>query len=209
MGTGDADEGGHGEAPSWDDLAGDWDSDPGPRAYAAAAFDSLADALATRAIPLRGTRVLDFGCGTGLLTERLATICAGIDATDASPAMLAVLRGKIARAGWGHVRALDDVGDAAGPYDLIVASSVCAFLDDYPGTVRALARLLGPRGVFIQWDWEREEDDPDAHGLTRGEISAALAAAGLEAVEVAGAFTIEIDGAAVEPLRGVGSAPPG
>ena len=49
---------------------------------------------------------------------------------------------------------------------------MCGFLDDYPGTVQLLAELLRPGGIFVQWDWEREDADGD--GLSRGEIDDAL-----------------------------------
>lgn len=195
------------EFPDWDALASDWDRDPGPRAYAAAALHSLRDALSGRPLRLAESRVLDFGCGTGLLTERLAGLCGAVDAVDASPAMLAVVREKIARQGWSRVRAMGTPSPAPGSYDLVVASSVCAFLDDYPATVRRLAGLLRPSGVFVQWDWEREPEEPDGHGLTQGEIFAALTAAGLVDIAVTKAFSIEIEGTSVRPLRGVGARP--
>ena len=194
------------DGPTWDDLAPDWDTDPGPRAYAAAAYASLVEAL--NAGPgLAGARALDFGCGTGLLTERLATVCGAVDATDVSPAMLRVLREKIGRQGWAHVRALAEPPGPPAAYDLVVASSVCGFLDDYPAAVGRLTALLAPGGAFVQWDWERDPDDPGGHGLSRGEIADALGAAGLERVEVGTAFTIDVEGSEARPLRGVGWRP--
>ena len=90
----------------WDEHASTWDEDPAARAYSRAAFDSLSSEAARRGAALAGARVCDFGCGTGLLTEQLVGGSARIDAVDASPGMLEVLRGKIARADWGHVRTL-------------------------------------------------------------------------------------------------------
>ena len=46
-------------------------------------------------------------------------------------------------------------------YDLIVFWSVCSFLDDYPAKHADLAILLVPGGLFIQWDWERDDSDVD------------------------------------------------
>lgn len=195
------------EGLSWDDVAADWDTDPGPRAYAAAAFHSLNDALGARPGRLEESRVLDFGCGTGLLTERLAPRCPAIDAVDSSAAMLAVLQQKISAGGWDHVRALASPPPTPRSYDLIIASSVCAFLDDHPATVRRLATLLRPGGHFIQWDWERDPDDADGHGLTREEIGDALTAAGLTQTAVESAFAIDIEGVSARPLRGIGTAP--
>ena len=51
----------------WDAYADDWDSNPDVIRYAEAAFESL-----VRITALDGLDILDFGCGTGLLTEKMA-----------------------------------------------------------------------------------------------------------------------------------------
>ncbi|HEU5301148.1 MAG TPA: methyltransferase domain-containing protein [Acidimicrobiia bacterium] len=77
------------------------------QAYAAGAFESLNALAASSGFALTGTTACDFGCGTGLLTERLADRCARVDAVDTSPAMRAVLDAKIERRGWTRVRTLE------------------------------------------------------------------------------------------------------
>ena len=189
----------------WGEHAADWDGDAGPRTYAASASASLRAALEQRARTLDGMRVLDFGCGTGLLVEHLVDEVAAVDAVDPSTGMLAVVEAKVADRRWRTVRPLAQLPDPAGPYDLVVCSSVLGFVDDLGGTVRRLAAALAPGGLLVQWDWERPDDDGDGdHGLTRAEVADALTAAGLVDVEVTDAFEIEIDGQAVRPLRGVG-----
>ena len=191
----------------WDEHASTWDEDPAARAYSRAAFDSLSSEVARRAVRLAGARVCDFGCGTGLLTEQLVDGAAGIDAVDASPAMLDVLAGKIARAGWAHVRTLAAPPASGERYDLIVCSSVCAFLDDYPGTARHLASLLRPGGLFVQWDWELDPGDAEPYGLSREEIRDALTDAGLGSVRVDTAFRAPIGDETMAPLMGSGVRP--
>ncbi len=201
------------DGDSWDDVAAGWDDDRAAVAYSAAAHDSLVVALIARGHRVEAARVLDFGCGTGLLTERLvADGAASIDAVDTSEAMLAVLDAKIAARGWGNVETADRLPSAGTAYDLVVASSVCSFLDDYPGTVAQLASLLAAGGTFVQWDWEldpddRGSDDGDAHGLSRVQMSEALEAAGLVDIHVDTAFRVAIDGAEMTPLIGIGSKP--
>lgn len=192
----------------WDEYADGWDEDAAAVVYSRAAHGCLVDMLDQRGSTVAG-RVLDFGCGTGPLTEQLADRCDHIDAVDTSTAMLAVLRRKVEAAGWDHVVTSTVVPTNDGTYDLIVASSVCSFLDDYPTTLRTLVSLLRPGGLFVQWDWERDEDADDPHGLTRSEISSALRDAGCSEIEVRTAFEIPIGDATMAPLVGLGVRPTG
>lgn len=66
---------------AWAEAAPSWDTDPAVLTYAEAALASLRAAVALRP----DARVLDFGCGTGVLTERLAPRVREVVADDASP----------------------------------------------------------------------------------------------------------------------------
>lgn len=73
---------------SWDDCASTWDEDPTVREYSNKAFESL-----IAQVPLNNAlRILDFGCGTGLLTEKLRTTLPSchIVALDVSRKMIEV-----------------------------------------------------------------------------------------------------------------------
>lgn len=192
---------------TWDEFAAGWDDQPGVREYAQAALDSLVDVADASDVRIAGSRACDFGCGTGLLTEHLVGMCDHVDAVDSSPAMLDVVRAKIERNGWDNVDVLEELPASGGRYDLIVCSSVCAFVDDYPATARRLVSSMTPGGLLVQWDWELDPDDDDPFGLTRVEIRSALDAAGLEAVRVDTAFEVLVDGDAMRPLMGSGRRP--
>ncbi len=187
---------------SWDHYAAGWDQDDGARAYASAAFASLQTVLADASVELDGARVIDFGCGTGLLTEQLVASGAIVHGVDTSPAMLEVLDAKVASNGWSTVTTSTEIPSGT-TNDLIVCSSVCSFLDDYPGTAAELVALLRVGGVFVQWDWERS--DGDDHGLTRAEIDTALRGAGLDGVVVDVGFVATVEGETMRPLIGHGS----
>lgn len=156
-------------------------------------------------IAIDGSAVIDFGCGTGLLTEQLVGAGASVEAVDTSAAMLAVLDAKIVERNWATVRTGTNIPSGGSTFDLVVCSSVCSFLDDYPGTLNELVGCLRPGGLFIQWDWERSADD--SHGLTRNEILEALGGAGLVEAAVRAAFTVEIHGQSMTPLLGYGQHP--
>lgn len=184
----------------WDDVAEGWDDDAAVRAYAAAAHSSLV-ALADR-VELAGARICDFGCGTGLLTELLADTAARIDAVDTSPAMLAVVRDKIDRHGWTHVRALDHLPASDPPYGIVLCSSVLAFVEEPPAVLAELFDRLTPGGWLVQWDWERDEADAEPMGFTVAEMAGALRDAGFEQVEVGTAFEVAVGGHVMAPLMG-------
>lgn len=190
----------------WDEYADGWDSDAAARTYASEAAASLQSTLSSFEIGLDGARVVDFGCGTGLLTERLVEGGAQVTAVDRSRAMLDVLDRKVAERGWTSVRTTDTTSGLTHGFDLVVCSSVCSFVDDYPATVAELVDVLRPGGVFVQWDWEREADADDG-GLTRSEISDALAQVGLVDTLVETAFAVSMFGETMRPLIGRGRRP--
>jgi len=189
-------------AEVWDDMASD---------YAAAAFGSLVDVMVRHDRSLRGLRVLDFGCGTGLLTERLAAECDSVVALDTSSAMIQVLCEKIRDRPLSNVCAVGESIESAvlsepfaKPFDLIVCSSVCAFVDDYPHLAVTLTELLAEAGILAQWDWELGDPGDYPGGLSREQIEGALVGAGLKGVTTRVAFEIESQGRTMKPLLGVG-----
>ena len=191
----------------WDSYADDWDDDPYARAYATAALGSLRRVLERCGRTLADMRVVDFGCGTGLLTELLVEEAEHIHAVDSSEAMLAQLTTKISERGWPNVSVSQELPATSESYDLVVCSSVLSFVDDYPATVARLVGHLAPGGVFVQWDWERDDTDEDPHGFAREEIADTLHAAGFASVEVGVAFEVEVEGATMRPLLGSGQVP--
>ena len=78
--------------------------------------------------------------------------------------------------------------------------SVCAFLDDYPGTMARLVGGLRPGGLFVQWDWELDPADAEPWGLTRE----ALEHAGLEVLAVETALEVPFEQQVMRPLVGAG-----
>ncbi|GIA38777.1 methyltransferase, putative [Vibrio cholerae] len=50
-------------AHDWDEYAANWEKDPATHAFAQSVFEHL-----TKILSLQGKHILDFGCGTGLLS---------------------------------------------------------------------------------------------------------------------------------------------
>ena len=133
--------------------------------------------------------VLDFGCGTELLTLALQPLVRNVTSVDTSTGMLQVLKGKLQRQGLTNVRTTllepQVPFSMDGRFHLIVSSMALHH-------VRSLAPLFGrfhdhlwPGGRVGLADLDREdgsfhEDPRDVfhHGFDRNEIQALLAAAG-------------------------------
>jgi SAM-dependent methyltransferase len=167
----------------WDERAAGWDENPDMRTYAVHAYTSL-----TGSIDLAGLRILSFGCGTGLLSAKMARDAAHVVALDPSPKMIDVVKAK----------SLPNVSRVVGTlsagilgqvpcFDLVTAASVCAFVPDYPETLQQLRALLALGGRFVQWDWLTEAPD---FGFTEKDILSALTDAGFSDVTVTQPFTI-------------------
>ena len=60
---------------TWDDIAASWDAESDVQQYADKAYESWQCRVAPLIENVGEIRALDFGCGTGLLTERLALHC--------------------------------------------------------------------------------------------------------------------------------------
>jgi predicted TPR repeat methyltransferase len=197
-------------AEHWEAHAKMWDRDEQAHFFANQAFASLLEQVDLHQDVDKRRRVLDFGCGTGLLTEKLAPLVRGVVAVDTSPAMLNVLRNKHLENVDIHCANIDDdsVRSAArwfGDFDLIVASSVCSFLPSYETTLGVLAQALNPSGVFVQWDWLLDHEVDDDDGLTIDRVRTACTKAGLRCDHVARAFSVLFDAEPSPVLIGVAS----
>jgi ArsR family transcriptional regulator len=109
-------------------------------------------------------RLLDVGTGTGRVLELLASrISLGVG-VDASKAMLALARSRLARAGLTHCSVrLADMYRLQLPessFDLAVMQMVLHYAEDPPGVLAEVSRALRPGGRLIVVDLaEHGRDD--------------------------------------------------
>jgi 2-polyprenyl-3-methyl-5-hydroxy-6-metoxy-1,4-benzoquinol methylase len=174
---------------SWDEYADEWDSDKDAILYSEHAFNSLSSV-----VKLNKLNILDFGCGTGLLTEKMSPLANKIIALDSSHKMISVLKDKKIS----NVEAIDGVLSLSSikenkslniKFDLIVASSVCGFLPEYDSTLLLLKSLLVPNGIFVQWDWLSPENNPD-FGLSEESVNKAFKEVGFILISLSQPFSI-------------------
>ncbi|HZD71325.1 MAG TPA: bifunctional 2-polyprenyl-6-hydroxyphenol methylase/3-demethylubiquinol 3-O-methyltransferase UbiG [Actinomycetes bacterium] len=98
---------------------------------------------------LRGRRVLDAGCGGGLVARALAETGAVVVGVDRSLGSLRVARGAVGpRGGLFHpVRGrLERLPFADSAFDAVVAADVLEHIPDLPAAVGEIARILTPGG---------------------------------------------------------------
>ena len=192
---------------SWNDYADSWDDNSDARYYSTQAFATLDAFCGLTSGRFKAKRVLDFGCGTGLLCEKIAPHVNEVVAVDTSDRMIAVLEAKAlpnVRAIHGDI--LDGPSEGSDAphlrFDLVCASSVCGFLPDYLGAVARLAELLNPGGIFIQWDWKAVDDS--GFGLTEQMMRDALQNAGLQEFHFEQAFEVATAGQVMPVLMAAG-----
>jgi len=189
----------------WDDFAAEWNENKSVREYSEKAFCSLQAKVLTNVSDLSDCRVLDFGCGTGLLAEKLADKCGQVVAIDSSRKMIDVFNKKNEQSGSTKVTTADLTVNAesieahpllADKFDLIVASSVCSFLPDYETTLRHLSSLLKPNGFFVQWDWISD--------MPAEKIEDTFKMCGLSELRVAVAFSMDPEEKSAFVIMGIG-----
>jgi 2-polyprenyl-6-hydroxyphenyl methylase/3-demethylubiquinone-9 3-methyltransferase len=167
--------------------------------------------------PLKGLRVLDIGCGGGLLSEPLARMGAEVTGIDPAPGNVDVARLHAGRSALDiDYRAVpaEDLVAAGETFDVVLALEVVEHVADVGLFIRQAARLVGPGGLFVGSTLNRTGKsfalaivgaEYVLRWLPRGthrwdrfvtpdEFEAVLAAAGLAVTEKAGL--------SFDPLRG-------
>jgi len=126
--------------------------------------------------------VLDFGCGTGLLTLQLQPHVRSITGVDSSRGMLDVLNKKVEDQKLSNVRTLhldyEGGDDLRGPYDLIVSNMALHHIPDVAPLLALFFRKLNPLGFLCITDLDSEggrfhEDDVGVfhQGFDRGKMA--------------------------------------
>lgn len=156
--------------------------------------EDVAGVLA-RHIPLDfGMNVLDFGCGTGLLSLSLLPKVRTITGMDTSRGMLDVFNDKLARRGIASVRTVHLEADQdvplAGAYHLIVSNMTLHHIEDTRSVVKKFSAAMLPGGYLAVTDLDLENglfhDSHEGvfhHGFDRGVLRRLFVEAGLEDIQ--------------------------
>ncbi|MDP2876790.1 MAG: class I SAM-dependent methyltransferase [Holophaga sp.] len=165
---------------------------------------AVSEAIANRVPLSQELTVLDFGCGTGLVTLELAPMVRSITGADTSPGMLKTLAEKAKTQGTPvHLIPLDatETGKLGGPYDLIVSSMTLHHVADVAALFNQFTQHLRPGGQVALADLDEEDGTfHDAsmtihhRGFSRDQIQTWLAEAGFREINLETATITQKDG---------------
>ena len=133
-----------------------------------AVFAPWAEELLRRAEPAPGSRVLDVGCGTGVVARAAARIVGergAVTGLDFNPDMLDVAQRVPTPGDSGRITyVLGSAGDIPypdGSFDLVTCQQMLQFAPDRPAVLRQFRRVLAPGGRTAIAVWADITQNPD------------------------------------------------
>ncbi|HSL57603.1 MAG TPA: class I SAM-dependent methyltransferase [Acidimicrobiales bacterium] len=185
---------------SFDERAATWDDDPAKVARSR----EVAEAIAA-AVPVdRTTRMLEYGAGTGLVTQALRDAVGPVILVDTSAGMRAVIDAKIAAGALPDARVWDvDLATQPPPdeqVDLVVTVMAMHHVTDIDRVLAAFAELLVDGGHLCVVDLEEEDGSfhgegfDGHHGFAPDDLADRLTRAGFTDVGIDTVHHIERDG---------------
>jgi ubiquinone/menaquinone biosynthesis C-methylase UbiE len=154
------------EKRNFDQDAANWDHVPGRAKVARDIAQSMIREIALAP----DMDVLDFGCGTGLLTFALRPFVRSITGVDSSQGMLDVFKTKVKEQNLSNIKAnyrdLDNGDVLDGSYHLIVSSMTLHHIKNISPLLKQFYSILLPSGQLAIADLDL--DDGDFHGNNDG-----------------------------------------
>jgi 2-polyprenyl-6-hydroxyphenyl methylase/3-demethylubiquinone-9 3-methyltransferase len=102
--------------------------------------------------PLRDLRVIDIGCGGGLVAEPLARMGAAVTGVDASERNIEIARthaGQVELAIDYRATTVEALAEAGERYDVVLALEVLEHVADVDAFIAGCAALVRPGGLFV------------------------------------------------------------
>jgi ubiquinone/menaquinone biosynthesis C-methylase UbiE len=133
-------------------------------------FEPWAQEIIDRARPIGAAdRILDVGCGTGIVARLLRKRLGGgarITGADASPDMIAMAQKLAPELDWHEANATKLPFDDAS-FELVVCQQMLQFVSEPRAALREIRRVLVPGGRLVAATWRRREEQPLFDALGR------------------------------------------
>lgn len=158
------------EKRDFDSAAGTWDEQPRRVKLAR----EVAAAMARQLVLTPAMKVMDFGCGTGLMSLELQHLVGSLTGVDSSRGMLDAFAAKVGQRGLGHVTTqlvdLDQGDEIVGCFDVVISSMTVHHVKDVPSLLSAFYRVLNPGGYLAIADLDTDDGQfhEDATGVFHG-----------------------------------------
>jgi 2-polyprenyl-3-methyl-5-hydroxy-6-metoxy-1,4-benzoquinol methylase len=187
----------------FDAKAATWDDDPAKVERARVVAEAVLDAVAVSP----ETRLLEYGAGTGLVSQSLADHVASVTLAEPSTGMRDVMARKVADGTLPAAARIWDLDLSSSPapnerFDLVVTVMTLHHIPDVVPVLDGFAALLSDGGHLCIVDLEAEDgsfhshdaDFDGHHGFGRAELAEQLEAAGFTDVAFAHCHEVEKDG---------------
>jgi ubiquinone/menaquinone biosynthesis C-methylase UbiE len=151
---------------NFNEAASSWDEEP-RRVHLAS---EVAEAVKREVALSSDMDVLDYGCGTGLVSLFLQPLVRSITGADTSDGMLEILRAKVTAQRLSNVKTLLlEAGQESLPpesFDLVVSSMTLHHVEDLDTLLRDFYRVLRPGGLLALADLDTEDGSFHGHVLS-------------------------------------------
>jgi len=179
-----------------------WDDNPGRVKMA----EAVAAAIKQNVNITGDMDVLDFGCGTGLLTLHLQPLVKTITGADSSQGMLDILASKIENLGFHNINIIylenGSTDRLSGKYDVVASSMTLHHVKDIPALLGKFSAIIKPGGYLCIADLDPDnglfhEDSTGVfhNGFDRDAFMEEFVKAGFSDVKAVTAAEVEKPGA--------------
>ena len=187
---------------SFDEKAATWDDEAKTERARV-----VAEAIRRAVAPSGSTRLLEYGAGTGLVSQELAGSVGPITCADSSAGMREVMQSKVANGALPSTTRIWDLDLSGGSvpderFDLVVTVMTLHHIPDLTPVLDGFAGVLADGGHLCVVDLVKEDgsfhSDSDFHGhhgFDAGDLSAQLESVGFTDVRVEKVHEVVRDGA--------------
>ncbi len=141
-----------GEVGKFDQLASRW-WDPKSEFRPLHEINPLRLEWVNKLAPLAGKKVIDIGCGGGILSESMAALGADVTGIDMAPTPLQVAKLHLKETGlqvdYQQITAEHMAEEHAGEFDVVTCMEMLEHVPDPASVVKACAQLVKPGGMVF------------------------------------------------------------